>query len=123
MLKYSKDHMWVKEERGRARIGISDFAQGELGEITFIELPNEGTHVDIGNPVCSIDSLKSTSDVYAPISGKIVKINTLLTEKNNTSFINTEPLGQGWLFIIEIENQAQIDSLLTEVEYEKYIAE
>lgn len=123
MPKYSKDHMWVKEEEGRARVGISDFAQRELGEIAFIELPNEGSCVEAGNPVCSIDSLKSTSDVYAPISGKIVKINSLLTEQNNTSFINKEPLGQGWLFIIEIENQEQIDSLLTEEEYEKYISE
>ena len=91
---YSKDHEWVLREGTRAKVGISEFAQSELGEIAFVELPEVGKRVSRGEAVCSIDSLKSTSEIYAPVSGTIVQVNETLADEKACSIINSDPLGR-----------------------------
>lgn len=120
---YSRDHTWIRDEGSRFRVGISDFAQSELGEIAFVELPEEGLEVNQGDPVCSIDSLKSTSEIYAPISGTVVEVNHPVATEESCGLINSDPLGEGWLFAIEPRNRQELDGLLSQSEYERYLAE
>lgn len=118
---YSKDHEWVLEQESRAKVGISEFAQSELGDIAFVELPEVGRQVNRGEAVCSIDSLKSTSEIYAPVSGIILEVNERLADEQACAIINSDPLGQGWLFVIEMSNPKEIEELLTRSEYIHYL--
>ena len=118
---YSKDHEWVLQEDNLATVGISEFAQEELGEIAFVELPELGTVVKQGEAVCSIDSLKSTSEIYAPVSGTVVRINDSLSDEKSCAVINTDPLGRGWLFVLKISNAAELAGLLTREAYNRYL--
>lgn len=118
---YSKDHEWVLPREGRAKVGISEFAQSELGDISFIELPEVGRQVHRGEAVCSIDSLKSTSEIYAPVSGTILEVNVQLADEMACGIINSDPLGQGWLFILEMSDPKEIEELLTRSEYKNYL--
>jgi len=118
---YSKDHEWVLQEDNLATVGISEFAQEELGEIAFVELPELGTVVKQGEAVCSIDSLKSTSEIYAPVSGTVIRINDSLSDEKSCAVINTDPLGRGWLFVLKISNAAELEGLLTREAYNRYL--
>jgi glycine cleavage system H protein len=118
---YSEDHEWVLREDNRVKVGISDFAQSELGEIAFVELPEIGTFVNRGEPVCSIDSLKSTSEIYAPVSGTVSRINDSLSDEQSCSIINRDPLGRGWLFVLEMSNPDELKDLLTREAYQSYL--
>ena len=119
---YSKDHEWVLEENHRVKVGISQFAQSELGEIAFVELPEIGKPVKRGEAVCSIDSLKSTSEIYAPVSGKIVRVNERLSsDEKACGLINTDPLGEGWLFVVEMSDPGQLRQLLSAEQYQRYL--
>jgi glycine cleavage system H protein len=118
---YSKDHEWVLQEDNLATVGISEFAQEELGEIAFVELPELGTVVKQGEAVCSIDSLKSTSEIYAPVSGTVVRINDSLSDEKSCAVINTDPLGRGWLFVLKISNAGELEGLLTREAYNRYL--
>lgn len=118
---YSKDHMWVKLEGSRAIVGISDFAQSELGDIAFVELPEMGRRVSRGEAVCSIDSLKSTSEVYAPVTGRIVEVNGRLSDEKECAVINSDPLGAGWLFAIVMERPEELSDLLSPGEYQRFV--
>lgn len=122
MLRFSKEHVWVKQEDGMLRVGLSDYAQQELGELTFIELPEVGTQVKAGDPVCTIDSLKSTSDVYAPLSGTVTATNDTLNGKGKASLINSDPMGEGWLFLLKSNDRKEFERLLTEAEYQKHVS-
>ncbi len=116
---YSKEHVWVREEGVGVRIGLSDFAQNELGELTFIELPNPGTHFDADEVMCSIDSLKAASDIYAPLSGTVLTVNESLSG-DGASQINSDPLGDGWILTMKPDNEAYRARLLSAADYEKY---
>ncbi|MBA7569277.1 Glycine cleavage system H protein [subsurface metagenome] len=118
---YSTDHEWVLQQDGRAKVGISEFAQSELGDISFVELPEVGRQVNRGEAVCSIDSLKSTSEIYAPVSGTILEVNNTLADEQACATINSDPLGQGWLFVIQMNDPKEIEELLTRSEYEHYL--
>ena len=118
---YSRDHEWVLQEDNLATVGISEFAQEELGEIAFVELPEVGTVVKQGEAVCSIDSLKSTSEIYAPVSGTVVRINVSLSDEKSCAVINSDPLGRGWLFVLEMSNAAELAGLLTREAYDSYL--
>lgn len=118
---YSKDHVWIRKEADGVRIGLSDYAQDELGEIVFVEPAQIGKQVAKGEPVCSIDALKSTSDVYAPVSGRIIEVNERLAG-NNARIINSDPLGEGWLCRMSVDDEADFESLLSEEEYRQFIA-
>jgi len=121
MLLYTKDHTWVLATGNRARIGISDFAQGELGEIAYVELPTPGAALKHGEVACTVDSMKSSSEIYAPVSGTVATVNGILASEESCSLINKDPLGQGWLMEIEMSDPAELQDLLTEKEYEDFI--
>ncbi len=120
---YTKDHEWALKEGSRVRVGISDFAQSELGDIAYVELPEIGTKVKQDDPVCSIDSLKSSSEIFAPVSGTIAETNEKLKNEENCEIINKDPLGEGWIFVIEMENPDELESLMNEKEYKKLTEE
>jgi glycine cleavage system H protein len=121
MRSYSKDHAWIAADGAHARIGISDFAQGELGDIAYVELPAVGRVLQRGEVACTVDSLKSSSEIYAPVSGTIVEVNAALSAEENYPLINRDPLGEGWLFAMELNDPAELDLLLDEQEYAEFI--
>lgn len=120
-LKYSQDHEWVKIEGNRARIGITDYAQSQLGDVVFVEVPTLDSTVIVGAGFSVVESVKAVSDIYAPIGGVIVEVNEELTDR--PEIMNEDPYGEGWLAVIEIADQAELTNLLSSEEYEKLIAE
>ncbi|SFL36228.1 glycine cleavage system protein GcvH [Pelosinus propionicus] len=120
-LKYSKDHEWVKVEGKVAIIGVTDFAQSQLGDVVFVELPDESGTVKVGDGFSVIESVKAVSDIYAPISGKIVKVNQALTD--SPDLINQEPYGEGWIVVIEMSDSSELDDLLDSDAYAQLAAE
>ena len=117
---YSREHIWVKEEEGSVRIGLSDFAQCELGELTYIELPEPGSHFDSAEVICSIDSLKAASDIYAPLSGTVDCVNESLNAHDGASLINQDPLGAGWILTMKPDDEGYKQDLLSPEDYRKY---
>ena len=109
-LLYSKEHEWVKMEDGKATIGITDFAQSELGDIVFVELPEVGDEISKDQPFGSVESVKTVSELYAPISGKVVAINEELLD--NPEFVNESPYGNAWMVTIEVTNDAEVEELM-----------
>jgi glycine cleavage system H protein len=118
-MRYSKEHVWVRESEGLLRIGLSDYAQKELGELTFIEFPELGVHVNATDVLCSIDSLKAASDVYAPVSGTVTEVNAALVD-SGASVVNDDPLGEGWLLILNPDDISDLEQLLTDDAYREY---
>ncbi len=108
-LKFSKDHEWVRLEGGVATIGITDHAQNALGDVVFVDLPEVGRAVTVGEAIAVVESVKAASDVYAPINGKIVEVNSALVD--NPGLINTEPTEGGWFFRIELDGALPDDLL------------
>ncbi|MEG0260332.1 MAG: glycine cleavage system protein GcvH [Lysinibacillus sp.] len=114
-LRYSEEHEWVKLEDGKARIGISHFAQSELGDIVFVELPQVGDEIKTDDPFGSVESVKTVSELYAPISGKVVAVNTEL--EDSPEFVNESPYDKAWMIVVEPADSAEIDSLMTAEQY------
>ncbi len=121
MTKYSGDHLWIRQESDGFRVGLTDYAQKELGEITYVELPETGFHVDEGDVFGSLDSLKSSSDLYAPFSGTIVAVNDKLTAPGGAARINADPDGDGWIAIIRPDDRTVFLRLMDENEYTNYV--
>ena len=120
MVKYSEDHEWVKLEGDVVTVGITDFAQNELGDIVFVELPEPGTAVSAGGDMATVESFKAASSVYAPLSGEIVEINEALTEE--PSKVNEDPMGDAWFFKIKPSDPSQMDELMDEAAYQQFIS-
>jgi glycine cleavage system H protein len=118
-LKYSKDHEWVKLEGNIATVGISFYAQEELGDIVYVDLPEIGKTVKQNDVLAVIESVKSASDVYSPISGKVIEVNEKLKEK--PEIINEDPYHEGWIAKLEISNPNELDTLMNAEEYKKLI--
>ena len=116
-LKYTKDHSWVTVQGDVATTGISDFAQKELGDVVFIELPEVGRKSVMGQAIGSIESVKTQNDLLAPLSGEVVEVNALLREKPDT--VNLDPYGKGWMMKIKVGNAAELQQLLDFAAYEK----
>ncbi|WP_281889902.1 glycine cleavage system protein GcvH [Paenibacillus sp. YYML68] len=116
-LKYSENHHWVKVEGKQAIIGLTDFAQEEFGMIVFIELPESGETITAGEPFGSMESVKTVTELYAPVSGRIVSTNTKLGE--NPGVINMSPYGHGWLMTIELSEPSELDKLWDAEKYEE----
>lgn len=115
-LKFAKSHEWVRvEQDGTVTVGISDHAQGALGDLVYVELPEVGSSVQAGNGTAVVESVKAASDIYAPVSGEIIEVNTALVDKPET--INEDAFGDGWIFKMKIDDKAELDSLLTADEY------
>jgi glycine cleavage system H protein len=120
-LRYSKEHEWVKLEDGTARIGITHFAQAELGDIVFVELPQVGDELKKDEPFGSVESVKTVSELYAPISGRVVEVNTELDD--SPEFVNESPYEQAWMVVVEAIDEAEVNELMTAEQYEKMINE
>ena len=118
---YTKEHEWIDVKSGVATIGITDYAQGELGDVVFVELPAAGAKLTGGKTFGSIESVKAVSDIYAPASGEVVEANGTLQSKPET--INTDPHGTGWLVKVKLANPAEVDSLMDAAAYEAFIEE
>lgn len=117
---YTAEHEWVAVEDGMARIGITDYAQSELGDIVFVELPEVGNETTQMEPFGTIEAVKAVSDLFAPVSGKVVEINTLLEDQ--PELINTDPYGEGWILKIKLKDESEAQKLLSAEEYRKEIS-
>lgn len=120
-LRYSEDHEWVLQENGTVRIGITEFAQSELGDIVFVELPAVGDELKIAEPFGSVESVKTVSELYAPVSGKVVAVNEDL--EDSPEFVNESPYEKAWMVEVELSDESQIQALLTAAQYEGVVAE
>ena len=114
-LLYSNDHEWARREDGRVRVGITDYAQDSLGDVVYVDLPPVGTEVEASTSFGEVESTKSVSDLFAPVSGKVVEVNESLAD--NPELINSDPYGEGWLVVIEPSDPSQLDSLLDAAAY------
>lgn len=114
-LRYTSDHEWAKPEEGKVRIGITDFAQDALGDVVFVELPAPGTVLEKGGPLGEVESTKSVSQVYAPVSGTVLEANTELSDSPER--INEEPYGAGWLVVVEPSDPTELEGLLDPAGY------
>lgn len=117
---YTAEHEWVAVEDGMARIGITDYAQSELGDIVFVELPEVGDETTQMEPFGTIEAVKAVSDLFAPVSGKVVEVNTLLEDQ--PELINTDPYGEGWILKIKLKDELEAQKLLSAEEYRKEIS-
>lgn len=115
-LKFLKSHEWARVEGGgRVTVGISDHAQGLLGDLVYVELPNVGDRVEVGTASAVVESVKAASDVYTPVTGKVVEVNAALADKPET--INEDAYGEGWIFVVEAEEPEQLNDLLSPDDY------
>jgi glycine cleavage system H protein len=116
-LRYSEEHEWVKTEDGKARIGITHFAQAELGDIVFVELPEVGDEIKADEPFGSVESVKTVSELYAPISGTVVEVNEDL--EDSPEFVNESPYEKAWMVVVEPSDSSEIDKLMSAEQYDK----
>ncbi len=114
-LRYSEDHEWIKVEGPRVSLGITDYAQDALGDVVFIELPPVGTDVACGEPFSEVESTKSVSEIYAPVSGVVVEVNNDLID--HPERLNEDPYGEGWICVIEASDLSELDNLLDAAAY------
>jgi glycine cleavage system H protein len=120
-LSYTKDHEWVRVKGEQATIGITDHAQQQLGDVVYVELPKVGDKFESSEPFGSVESVKAVSEVYMPLGGSVIEVNESLNDSPEQ--VNEDPYGDGWMIRIRIDNPAQVDALLTSIEYEDYIKE
>lgn len=118
-LRYSSDHEWISSDGGRVRIGVTDYAQDALGDVVFVQLPTVGDAVDAGAGIGEVESTKSVSDIYAPVSGTVVAVNDALGE--SPQLLNDDPFGEGWICEIEVSDTAALDTLLDAAAYRTLI--
>jgi glycine cleavage system H protein len=115
-LKYTAEHEWVRGSGPVVRVGITDFAQGSLGDIVFVTLPETGAKIEAGSPCGELESTKSVSDLYAPLSGTVTEVNAALDA--NPELVNTDPYGEGWIFEVELAEGQSVDGLLDAAGYQ-----
>jgi glycine cleavage system H protein len=118
-LKYSSDHEWVRVEGGKVRVGITDYAQDALGDVVFVDLPEVGASVTAGQSISEVESTKSVSDIYAPLAGTIVEVNADLGDAPER--INEDPYGEGWIFVLELDDAAAVEGLLDAAGYRSLV--
>ncbi|MGP4073175.1 glycine cleavage system protein GcvH [Piscibacillus sp. B03] len=115
--RYSKEHEWVKVEGDKVRIGITEFAQDELGDIVFVELPEVGDELELDEPFGSVESVKTVSELYAPVSGKIVEINEEL--EDSPELVNESPFEKAWMVVVELSDESQLEDLMDADAYQE----
>jgi glycine cleavage system H protein len=118
-LKYTKEHEWVKVEGDVSTMGITDYAQKELGDVVFVELPQVGTLVEQMKPFGVIEAVKAVSDLFSPLSGEVIEVNTQLESQSN--LINSDPYGEGWIIRIKMKDPKELGALLSSEEYRKLV--
>jgi glycine cleavage system H protein len=119
MLKFSQDHEWIRVDGDVATVGITDYAQNQLGDVVYVELPQVGKKVEKGKEAAVVESVKAASEVYAPVSGEIVAVNEALA--GEPAKVNAEPTGDGWFFKVRMSNPAELDGLMDEAKYKSYV--
>ncbi|WNG58965.1 glycine cleavage system protein GcvH [Archangium gephyra] len=120
-LKYTKDHEWVRVNGKTAVVGITDHAQKQLGDVVYVELPKVGDTFEAAEPFGSLESVKAVSEAFAPLSGKVTKVNTELND--SPEMINEDPYGDGWIIELELSNSNQLNELLSATAYEEFVKE
>jgi glycine cleavage system H protein len=118
-LKYTKEHEWIRVEGEEAVVGITDYAQSQLGDIVFVEVETEGESLDAGETFGSVEAVKTVSDLYMPVAGEVLEFNAALV--NKPELVNTDPYGAGWIIRVKIESEEQLDSLLDAGAYKAII--
>ncbi len=118
-LRYHKEHEWIRVEGNKATLGISNFAQDALGDIVFVDLPKPSTKVSANQPIGEVESTKTTSTIYTPLSGTITGVNDEL--KDHPEIVNSDPYGKGWMAVIELADPKEIEGLMTAEQYQKFL--
>lgn len=118
-LKYNEEHTWLKVEGNKGRVGITDYAQDQLTDILFLELPEVGTQVKRMEPFGIVESAKSTNDLFSPVSGRVIEVNQPLTKRPGT--INKDPYGEGWMIVVDMSNPEELNSLIPAEEYRHFV--
>jgi glycine cleavage system H protein len=118
-VKYTKDHEWVRVEGATAVVGISDYAQTQLGDVVYVEVPEVGRKLEQGKEAAVVESVKAASEVYAPLSGEVTAVNAELA--GEPAKVNADPMGAGWFFAMTIANPKELDALMDEAQYKKYV--
>lgn len=118
-MKFTEEHEWLREEDGEMVVGITIHAAEQLGDVVFVELPDEGTTVSKDDEVVVIESVKAASDILAPVDGEITEVNTALTD--NPAMVNDDPQGEAWFFKMKVSDATQMDEFMTEAAYQKFI--
>ena len=119
-LKYTKDHEWIKIDGSTGTVGITEYAQGELGDVVFVELPEVGKSLDAKEVAGVVESVKAAADVYMPVSGEVIEVNEAL--RADPSLANSDPLGAGWFFKVRLSNAGELDALMDETRYASFSA-
>lgn len=120
-LRYTEEHEWVRADGPRMTVGITDYAQDALGDVVYVDVPATGTRVERGQPFGEVESTKSVSDLYAPITGAIAERNETL--ESNPERVNADPYGEGWMVVIEADDAGQIEALMTATDYRRLLGE
>jgi glycine cleavage system H protein len=120
-LYFTEDHEWISVADGVGTVGITDFAQGQLGDIVFVEVPEVGATLDKGGDAAVVESVKAASEVYTPISGEVVEVNAALPDAPGT--VNEDPMGEGWFFKVKIANAGELDDLMDQAAYDAFVAD
>lgn len=118
-LKYTKEHEWVKAEGNIAIVGVTDFAQSELGDVVFVDIDESLSAVEVGKTFGTVEAVKTVSDLYAPVTGKVIEVNSELSAE--PSLVNSDPYGEGWMIKVEMTNPAELGDLLTSEQYSELI--
>lgn len=116
---FTKDHEWVKVEGDEATVGITDFAQKQLGDVVYVELPGVGTALDVHQTIGVVESVKAVSDIYSPVSGEVTAVNEGLNDAPEK--LNLDPHGQGWIIRLRLKNKSDLEKLMTAGDYEKFL--
>jgi glycine cleavage system H protein len=120
-IRFTKDHEWIRIDGAEAVVGITDYAQGQLGDIVFVEVPAAGKVLKAGGEAAVVESVKAASEVYAPVSGTVIEGNAALPDAPET--INSDPLGKGWFFKVKLSDPKELDGLMDQNAYDKFVAE
>jgi len=119
-LRYHTEHEWVRLDGGRATVGISDFAQDALGDVVFVDLPKVKTVLTVNQEIGEVESTKSTSSLYSPVSGTVLEVNNAL--QDHPEYLNQDPYGKGWIAVIELADPADVEALMTSSQYEVFLS-
>ena len=118
-LKYTQDHEWIRVDGNTATVGVTDFAQGELGDVVFVEIETEGEELDKGETFGTVEAVKTVSDLFMPVGGKVVEVNEALADE--PELVNKDPYGNGWMVKIQIADEGELEELLSADDYQKMI--
>lgn len=118
-LRYAESHEWISLDGGKGRVGITDHAQSELSDVVYVELPEVGSKVEAGQALAVVESVKAASDIYAPVGGTVVEVNSAL--ESDPALINTDAFGEGWIFVLEVDDASEVEKLKSAAEYQTQI--